>query len=89
MQDYRLGQSLGLSTVTLTTSSLPAHNHILNATKNPASNNTIANNLLPGQPANGVDFYTKPVSGEPDPVLEGLERRGLRAWTVATRRTPT
>jgi microcystin-dependent protein len=72
LSNYALGQSSGSQSVSLTTQSMPAHNHMLNATKTVASQGTIGANLLPGQPTGGVSFYVMPVPGQQPPVTETL-----------------
>jgi microcystin-dependent protein len=67
LSNYNLGQAGGSPTVTIDTTTMPAHGHTFNATQTAATAGTITNTLLPGQPTNKRDFYANPVSGQPDP----------------------
>lgn len=72
LSPYVIGQTGGAVSVTLQTTSIPAHSHTFNATKTAATTGTIANTLLPGQPTGNQNFYVNPVAGQPDPVPEVL-----------------
>lgn len=74
LSPYVIGQSGGAPNVTITSQTLPAHTHILVATTNQATTNTIGNTVLPGQPTAGNPpyFYTVPVNGQPAPTPEVL-----------------
>jgi microcystin-dependent protein len=50
---YTLGQTAGSASVTINQSTLPIHQHALNATQAIADSPTIASNKLPGQPTVG------------------------------------
>lgn len=67
LSPYVLGQNGGVSDVTITTQTMPAHTHALNATKTNATTNTISNSSLPGQPTAGSTprFYGNPQQGQP------------------------
>lgn len=72
LSNYNLGQASGAPSVTITTATMPAHNHTLNATKTPATAATIGITVLPGEPASPATFYVTPINGEPDPVPQLL-----------------
>ncbi len=67
LSNYQLGQFSGTPNVTLTVSSIPAHNHMLQATQAIATTATIANTVLPGQPTvgNPPAFYGELQAGKP------------------------
>ena len=67
LSNYALGQAAGTTSVTLLTTQIPAHNHILLATQAIATSAVIANNVLPGQPTvgNPPAFYGVSQSGKP------------------------
>jgi len=67
LSNYQLGQASGSPTVTITVSSIPAHNHMLQATQTIATAATIGNTVLPGQPTVGTPpaFYGESQSGKP------------------------
>src|SRR6185437_6642496 len=50
LSSYALGQNGGTPNVTLDATTIPAHQHALNATNTAATTPTIANNLLPAKP---------------------------------------
>lgn len=66
LSTYVLGQTGGTDTVTINTQTMPAHNHMLNATKTQANATTIGNTVLPGTPtvANAALYASQP-SGQP------------------------
>ena len=53
LSNYALGQVGGYSNVTLTSVSIPGHNHTLSATQTLADSATIQTSKLPGQPTDG------------------------------------
>jgi microcystin-dependent protein len=53
LTNRQIGQASGTNEVTLQVNAMPAHDHALNATTATATDNTIAGNLLPGQPTVG------------------------------------
>jgi microcystin-dependent protein len=60
LSNYSLGQTSGVSSVTIDQSTLPTHTHVFSATTTNATSASIANNLLPGVPnvSNATnDFY--------------------------------
>ena len=67
LSSYKLGQTGGSTTVTLTQSQMPAHNHSFQATPTVATTPTIAGNVLPGQPTvgNPPAFYAIQQAGTP------------------------
>ena len=74
LSPYALGQNGGVTDVTITTQTMPAHNHMLIATTTAGTANAIGNTVIPGQPTAGTtpEFYVAPVSDQPDPVPEVL-----------------
>lgn len=53
-----IGQMAGVENVTLLSSQLPSHNHVLNATATPAAAGTgVAGSLTGATPAGGTQFY--------------------------------
>jgi microcystin-dependent protein len=74
LSPYAIGQNGGAPNVTITTQTMPSHNHMLVATSNNATTNTIGNGVLPGQPTAGSPpfFYTVPINGQPAPIPEQL-----------------
>jgi microcystin-dependent protein len=73
---YAIGQSAGAPNVTILTTTMPSHPHVLNATTPQATANTIGNTLLPAQPTASLSgnptFYIHPVQGQPAPVQHTL-----------------
>ena len=65
MSNYVLGQVGGAPNVTITTQTMPAHTHTLNATRSAANANTVGNTALPGTPASPGLFYASTGSGQP------------------------
>ena len=65
LSSYVLGQNGGTPNVTLDATTIPAHQHALNATNTAATTPTIANNLLPAKPTAGSppQFYAAPQQG--------------------------
>jgi microcystin-dependent protein len=58
LSNYQLGQTSGVTSVTLTQSTVPSHTHTLQATTAAATSPSIAGNLLPATPpAGGAAFY--------------------------------
>jgi len=70
LSNYALGQNGGVTSVTITTESMPLHMHTLNATKTQAGASTISNTVLPGMPTVGTppEFYATQVQGQPPDV---------------------
>ena len=67
LSNYVLGQASGTPNVTLLVTTIPAHNHTLEATQTIATTPTIGNTVLPGQPTvgNPPAFYGVSQSGKP------------------------
>lgn len=65
LSTYVLGQSAGTDTVTITTQTMPAHSHVLNATRSAANTNKVGNTALPGTPGGTGLFYASASSGQP------------------------
>jgi microcystin-dependent protein len=65
LSPYVLGQASGVDTVTITPQTMPAHTHMLNATRSPANTNKIGNTALPGTPGGSSLFYASASSGQP------------------------
>lgn len=57
LSSYALGQTGGSTAVTLTTNTMPAHTHSLNAVKVDAATANITNTSLPAQPTAGSPPY--------------------------------
>ncbi|MGH6926239.1 MAG: phage tail protein [Propylenella sp.] len=74
LSNYNIGQAGGAPTATIDTTTMPAHNHTLEATQAVATTNTIATNVLPGQPTVGSPpaFYAVQQSGQPPPTPQIL-----------------
>jgi microcystin-dependent protein len=53
LSQYQLGQTGGSTDITITSASMPAHNHTLNAAKVNATTANITNTSLPAQPTAG------------------------------------
>jgi len=64
---YKLGQAAGTPTVTITSQTMPQHQHSLQATVAGASSPTIGPSVLPGQPSSGgtPGFYAASQTGLP------------------------
>ena len=67
LSSYVLGQNGGVDNVTISTQTMPAHTHMLNATTAQATGIKIGTALLPGQPTVGSPprFYGSNVQGQP------------------------
>jgi microcystin-dependent protein len=79
LSPYVLGQKAGVTDVTLTVSTMPAHAHILNATQTAANATAIGGSVLPGQPtANTFPFFYAS-QGQRQPALNLLN---MAAGTV-------
>jgi microcystin-dependent protein len=80
LSNYTLGQMGGVESVTLTTSTMPAHNHPLNASKNtatfnaPSSPSANVTGATPTSPAPAV-LYTLP--GSPAPTMGTLNAQSV------------
>lgn len=74
LSSYTLGQTAGTPQVTLTTATMPAHNHALNATKANATASSISSSVLAGQPTAGnpPEFYANPIQGQPPPTTHSF-----------------
>jgi microcystin-dependent protein len=67
LSNYAIGQTAGSTSVTLTVSNLPQHNHMLTATKANGNSTAIGPSLIPAT-ATGDSaplFYANPVDGQP------------------------
>jgi microcystin-dependent protein len=82
LSNYVLGQNGGVTTVTLTSQTVPSHQHFMMATKSPAASSaSISTSLLPGAPtASGAEFYANP----PQPGQPALIPHPLAAATCST-----
>jgi microcystin-dependent protein len=82
LSNYVQGQNGGVTTVTLTSQTVPSHQHFMMATKSPAANATaISTSVLPGVPtASGGSLYANP----PQPGQPALTPRPLAAGTCST-----
>ena len=69
LSNYNLGQAGGRPTVTITTATMPAHSHTLNATKDTTTSITIDATVLPGQPTVGSPPAFYGAQGEGQPAL--------------------
>jgi len=66
LQNYVLGQQSGSENVTLLTNNLPNHSHSFNASKDPATAQTVGSTVMPAQPnTSGDQFFTIPAGGTP------------------------
>ena len=67
LSTYVLGQTGGTDTVTITTQTMPAHNHMLNANKTTGTVGTIGNTVLPATPTGTgtIIFYANQPAGQP------------------------
>ena len=72
LSSYVLGQSGGQENVTITTQTMPAHTHILNATQTQANATNVGNSVLPGKPTAGSSprFYASQPQGQPPLTLD-------------------
>lgn len=88
LSPYVLGQAAGTPDVTITTQTMPAHGHSLNATQALGTTVTIAANLLPAQATgSGVanpELYAAQGSGQPPltPVAMAAGACGLAGGNV-------
>jgi microcystin-dependent protein len=73
LSNYALGQVGGINDVTLTTNTMPAHNHSLNAAKVNAATANITNTSLPAQPTAGTTptFYASGTGMTPKNMAAG------------------
>jgi microcystin-dependent protein len=67
LANYVLGQTGGEQNVTITTSTMPQHRHMLNATTANASSPAIGTSLVPATPTQGTkpELYIAQGSGQP------------------------
>ncbi|HEY1979771.1 MAG TPA: tail fiber protein [Xanthobacteraceae bacterium] len=75
LSPYALGQNGGTSTVTLNTTTMPAHTHTLDATQALATSLKIGTALLPAQitgPNANPELYANPVTGQPAPQPQAM-----------------
>ena len=74
LSNYVQGQTGGTSTVTIDQTTMPTHNHLLNATTTGATAAAIANNLIPATPtvANAFLYASPPVAGQPALVPQAM-----------------
>jgi len=82
LSPYVMGQNGGVTSVTLTSSTVPSHQHFMLATKTPAANaSAISTSVLPGAPpASGAELYANP----PQPGQPALIPHALAAATCST-----
>jgi microcystin-dependent protein len=78
LSNYVIGQQGGVESVTLTTSNMPAHNHVFNATSTAANSLNISSTELPGNTAGGqnVVFYASN-TGSPAPTFSTLAPQAI------------
>lgn len=64
---YVMGQVGGVTGVTITAQTMPAHTHTLNATQTQANATAIGSSVLPGKPTAGTEprFYAFQPTGQP------------------------
>lgn len=72
---YFMGEALGVETVTLTTQTMPAHSHLVNASENAPTNAAGPANDVTGEPATILN-YGSPVSGTMSPSTVGNDLGG-------------
>jgi microcystin-dependent protein len=75
LSNYVLGQTGGVTGVTLTQQTVPSHQHFMMATKTPTANaSAISTSVLPGQPTvSGAALYANPPTGtQPAPIPHPL-----------------
>ncbi len=78
LSPYVMGQVGGAITITLNSTQMPSHSHVLNATSAAASTKTIGNTVLPAAPtAANASLYAIP--GSP-----ALEPQGMATGTIAS-----
>jgi microcystin-dependent protein len=66
LSNYNLGQTGGTTSITITSATMPIHNHTLNATAGQASTASIGNTVIPGQPTVAkAEFYAAQGQGQP------------------------
>lgn len=70
LSNYNLGQNGGAPQVTIDSSTMPLHTHVLNATQTDAGATTISNSVLPGKPTMATApqvpaFYAAQQQGQP------------------------
>ncbi len=66
LSNYVVGQTSGSPTVTIDTTTMPSHNHALNATVTTATTSTISGSVIPGAAAGAGDFlYAAQTQGGP------------------------
>jgi microcystin-dependent protein len=82
LSNYVLGQNGGVTSFTLTSQTVPSHQHFMMATKSPAATSaSISTSLLPGTPpASGALLYANP----PQPGQPALIPHALAAATCST-----
>lgn len=61
--NYVLGQSSGTETVTITTTSMPAHSHIMECIQGNANQTTPVNNTWATEPSGALAFYADATDG--------------------------
>ena len=82
LSPYVLGQNGGVTGVTLTSQTVPSHQHFMMATKTPAASSaSISTSVLPGTPTvSGATLYANP----PQPGQPALIPHPLAAATCST-----
>jgi microcystin-dependent protein len=82
LSNYVQGQNGGVTGVTLTSQTVPSHQHFMMATTSPAATSaSISTTLLPGAPpASGAELYANP----PQPGQPALIPHPLAAATCST-----
>jgi microcystin-dependent protein len=82
LSNYVQGQVGGVTSFTLTSQTVPSHQHFMMATKSPAANaSAISTSVLPGTPpASGALLYANP----PQPGQPALIPHALAAATCST-----
>ena len=71
LSNYVLGQVGGVTSFTLTSQTVPSHQHFMMATKSPNANSAaISTSVLPGVPtASGGSLYANPPTGTQPPLV--------------------
>lgn len=69
LSNYALGQSGGSTNVTLMSTQMPSHSHMLNATTSPASATAVGNTVIPGTPSGSTTPLFYAAQGQGQPVL--------------------
>lgn len=77
LSPYQLGQTGGVEGVTLTTSMMPSHNHLLMASKTTATTNSPTNNITGVPPQSPVAGTLYILPGSPPPTMGTLNPQSV------------